>query len=98
MKLIILISISFTVLFNSSCVTIPNAVAEAERECHRLFNNVGISYKQDNDKWSKREYVHCVSNITNARTNQTTANASSGLVVTQWAVMGVTVIIGLMSQ
>ena len=92
MKLIILSSI--ILLLNSSCITVEDGIREAEVHCNRLFNDQGFV---DKDKWSKREYIHCVSNLTNARQNQRSGNALKGLVVTGWVATFVSFIIGLVA-
>lgn len=95
MKIIILMSI--TLLFNSACLTVGQGIMESKAECARLFNRVGISVTNNSDMQSKREYVQCVSHLTNARQNQTAANALSSLVIAQWGAIAFSVVTAILS-
>jgi len=70
-----IILISIALVFNSGCVTMEASVASSKVQCTKLFNEAGISLSDDKDRFSKTEYVHCVSNLINARQNQHAANA-----------------------
>ena len=68
----------------AGCVSVRGGISEAERECTRLFRKQGLNVKNKKDKWSKREYIHCVSNLANAKQIESQANATKGLLYTQW--------------
>lgn len=96
MKIKTIILINLTFLFSSGCVTVSEGIVEPEVQCNRLFNNAGIPLSDNKDKRSQIEYVHCVSNLTNARQNQTAANALKESVLTQWTLITI-IILGFIS-
>lgn len=74
-------------------MTVEKSISESKAQCNRLFNDQGLSLSGDKDKWSKREYVNCVVDLTNARQNQSTVNTLKGVAITHWILMAVGVIV-----
>ena len=90
--LVVLLSFMFT---TTGCASLDSSIYQARRYCEDLFKDKGLDTSKEKSKWNKREYVKCVSNTANANENNRAANATYAEVITLWAVMTVSTIIGI---
>ena len=70
--LVVLLSFMFT---TTGCASLDSSIYKARRYCDDLFKDKGLDTSKEKSKWNKREYVNCVSNMTNA--NETMKGSSN---------------------
>ena len=85
MKTILIVSIFF---FSVNCATLDESVYKSKIYCQELMNSKGLTQK-DNEKWNKRYYIDCVSDMTKASESSRVADNTAAI----WSIWIVTIII-----
>ena len=76
-------------LFYANCATLNDSVHQAKAQCSAMFRSMDMPLTEK-DKWNKREYVRCVSVMTDAGENYRVAQGvtSIGLLISLIIIAG----------
>ena len=92
--LVVLLSFMFT---TTGCVSLEPSINQSRRYCNELFKDKGLDTSKEKSKWNKREYVKCVSNMTNANETMKVAEKTEGIWTVMLVNMAITFLIGFRS-
>ena len=92
--LVVLLSFMVT---TTGCASLDSSIYQARRYCEDLFKDKGLDTSKEKSKWNKREYVKCVSNMTNANETMKVAEKTEGIWTVMLVNMAITFLIGFRS-